>query len=161
MYEDEHIRAIYEEAFGQAIAFAVDGLHAERVIVAYSGNGRLHNLDAAHLWTSEPISLTILSSLVEAAVPRVFVDILKVTPGQPTSVVLTGIISVLYMPIRAHTGEVCGLYYMDNRIHSGAFYEKDLKQLEAVVTGRLEPLLQETGACRPMTWDLLQKTCWI
>ena len=161
MYEEEHDRAIYEEAFGHAVAFAADGLRAERAIVTYSGNGRLYNLQASTLWTSEPISLSILRSLVESAEPRVLVDILKQTSGHPTSVMLAGIISILFVPIRSGGGEVCGFYYLDNRVRRGAFQEKDLKQLEAVVTGRLEPLLQETGACRPMTWELLLKTCWL
>lgn len=161
MYEETHDRAIYEEAFGHAMAFAVDGLKAERAMVAFSGNGRLHNLNAEALWTSEPISISLLRGLIEGGEPRVLVDMCKMPNLNPTSIVLTGIISLMFHPIRGRTGEVCGFYYLDSRVRSGAFQEKDLKQAEAVVTGRLEPLLRETGACRPMTWELLQKTCWL
>jgi hypothetical protein len=160
MYEEAHVRGIYEQAFEQAVKFAVEGLQAERVMVAFSGNGRLYNLEADSIWTSEPISLSVLRSLVEGGEGKVMVDLLRSSEFN-TSVTLAGIISVLFMPIRGRTGEICGFYYLDHRVRKGAFQEKDLKQLEAVVTGSIEPLLVETGACRPMTWDLLMKTCWL
>lgn len=160
MYEEVHDRAIYEEAFGQAIAFAAEGLKAERAIIAYSGNGRLLHLEADHLFTREPISLTLLRSLIEEGQSRYMVDLLTRDQFSHTSITLSGIVSIVFVPIRSRTGEISGFYYLDSRVRSGAFQEKDLKQAEAVVTGRLEPLLRETGACRPMSWDLLLKTCW-
>lgn len=159
MYEEEHDRALYETAFSHAMTFAAEGLKAERAMIAYSGNGRLLNLEADHLWTREPISLTLLRSLIEEGQPRYLVDLLAREEFTHTSITLSGIISIIYVPIRSRTQEICGFYYLDNRVRSGAFQEKDLKQAEAVVTGRLEPLLRET-ACRPLSWELLLKTCW-
>lgn len=162
MYEEVHVRSLYEQAFGQAIAFAQEGLRAERTIVTYSGNGRLHNLDADSLWTTELISFSILKSLIEEAQPRLLVHLEEPDRFSVTSVLITGITSVLFVPIRSRTDEVCGFYYLDRRVHSvGSFQEKDLKQVEAVVAGTLEPMLRETGASRPMTWELLMKTCWL
>ncbi len=162
MYEEVHLRSLYEQAFGQAMTFAEEGLRAERAMVTYSGNGRLHNLDAESLWTTELISFSIMKSLIEEAVPRLLVHIEDPERFSVTSVLITGITCVLFVPIRCRSGEVCGFYYLDRRIQStGSFQEKDLKQVEAVVAGTLEPILRETGASRPMTWELLMKTCWL
>ena len=161
MYEEKHDRAIYEEAFAQAMAFASEGLRAERAMVTFSGNGRLHNLDAERIWSSEPISLSLLRALVEAGEPRLLVEMHERDQFNVTSVLISGIYCVLFVPIRGRTGEVCGFYYLDNRVRNGAFQVKDLKQVEAVVSGRLEPLLREASACRVMTWDVLMKTCWL
>lgn len=162
MYEEVHLRSLYEQAFAQALTFAEEGLRAERAMVTYSGNGRLHNLDPESLWTTELISVSILKSLIEEAEPRLLVHMEEPDRFSVTSVLITGITSVLFVPIRCRSGEVCGFYYLDRRVHSdGSFQEKDLKQVEAVVAGTLEPLLRETGASRPMTWELLMKTCWL
>jgi hypothetical protein len=162
MYEELHTRSLYDQAFGQALAFAEEGLRAERAMVTYAGNGRLYNLDPASLWTTELISLSILKSLIEKAEPRLLVHLEEPDKFEVTSVMITGITSVLFVPIRSRSGEVCGFYYLDNRVHkNGSFQEKDLKQVEAVVAGTLEPILAETGVSRPMTWELLMKTCWI
>ncbi len=162
MYEELHVRSLYEQAFGQAMVFAGEGLRAERAMVTYAGNGRLYHLDPASLWTTELISLSILRTLIEAGEPRLLVHLKEPDKFEVTSVMLTGITSVLFVPIRSRGGEICGFYYMDNRIrNTGSFQEKDLKQVEAVVTGTLEPILAETGVSRAMTWDLLMRTCWI
>lgn len=160
MYEAEHDRALYEEAFAAALSFAAEGLKAERALVTFSGNGRVHNLDPAQLWTVEPISLTLLRGLVDNPEPRVLADVIRKNQ-HVTSVTLSGLQSILFAPIRARTGEVCGCYYMDSRLKTRAFGEDDLKQVEAVVAGRLEPLLRQTGACRPLTWEVMLKTCWL
>lgn len=161
MYEEFHVRSLYERAFGQAMTFAEEGLRAERAMVTYAGNGRLFHLNPESLWTTELISLSILSSLIEEAEPRLLVHLEEPDKFERTSVLITGITSVLYVPIRSHAGEVCGFYYLDNRVRNGgSFQEKHLKQAEAVVAGTLEPILAETGVSRPMTWELLMKTCW-
>jgi len=160
VYEEHHVKSIYLQAFGDALTFASEGLKAATGLVAFSGNGRLLNLNADSLWTTEPISLTLLRTLVEDPKPSLLLD--SRDPGfNVTSVTLASIHSVLFMPIRARTQEVCGCLYLDNRLRHGAFREEDLKQLEVVVEGRLEPLLAQTGACRPLTWELLQNTCWL
>ncbi len=161
MYEEKHVRSIYEQAFSQAVTFAQDGLKAEHAMITYAGNGRLLNLNPESIWTSEPISLTLLKSLVEEAQPRLLVDLAEPEHLDRTSLLITGIISILFVPIRSRSNEICGFYYLDNRVKSaGSFQEKDLKQAEAVVAGTLEPLFRETGVSRPMTWDLLMNTSW-
>lgn len=162
MYEEVHVRSLYDQAFGQALAFAEEGLRADRAMVTYAGNGRLYRLDAASLWTTELISLSLLKSLIEAGEPRLLVHMVEPDRFTATSVLITGITSVLFVPIHSRSSEVCGFYYLDNRVRQGGpFQEKDLKQVEAVVSGTLEPILAETGVSRPMSWELLMKTCWI
>lgn len=162
MYEEVHVRSLYEQAFAQAVLFAEEGLKAERAMVTFSGNGRLYHLEPESLWTTELISVSILKSLIEQAQPRLLVHMENPDHFAVTSVLITGITSVLFVPIRGRSDEVCGFYYLDRRVHSsGSFQEKDLKQVEAVVSGTLEPLLRETGASRPMNWELLSKTCWL
>ena len=162
MYEEKHVRSLYEHAFSQALTFAQEGLKAEHAMVTYSGNGRLLNLKSEGIWTTEPVSLSVLKSLIEEGQPRLLVDLAEPDRFDRTSVLIAGIISILFVPIRSRSDEICGFYYMDSRVkNQGTFQEKDLKQAEAVVAGTLEPLFRETGVSRPMTWDLLMNTFWL
>lgn len=161
VYEVVHERPFYEQAFDQALLFATQGLSAERVMVCFSGNGKLYGLEAERLWSSEWISLTLLRSLVERRQPTVISDAMEQGPAQVTSVTLSSIRSILFVPIGGRNGEISGFLYLDNRLKKGIFKDKDLKQLEAVVSGSVEPHLAQIQVSRPLSWDLLQNTCWL
>ncbi|MGE0494252.1 MAG: hypothetical protein AB7S38_33885 [Vulcanimicrobiota bacterium] len=159
MFEEEYDKPLYLEAFNLAMSFAAEGLQMDRGIITYSGNGRVHNLEAESIWTTQPISLTLLKELIEGRVSC----LTAITPevNQSLSVTLSTIHSVLFVPIRARTSEVCGFIYLDRLINRGAFKPEQLKQLESLISGRVEPLLRKTGAIRPLVWEVLLKTCWI
>ncbi|MCA9791541.1 MAG: GAF domain-containing protein [Candidatus Eremiobacteraeota bacterium] len=159
MYDELYDKPLYQEAFELAMSFAAEGLQADRAMVVYSGNGRLHNLEAGSIWTSQPISLSLLRGLVEGQASC----LTAITPevNNSLSVTLSTIHSVLYVPIRARTDEICGFLYLDRLINRGAFKPEQLKQVESLVSGRVEPILRKTGAIRPLDWEVLLKTCWL
>lgn len=160
MYEEEYDRPYYEEAFDSAITFALEGLKAERVMVVFSGNGRVHGLDATKIWLSEPLSMSTLRRLVESAGPTMLVDAVETNPQQ-TSVVLCAAISLIFVPVRSSRDEICGFVYLDRPVTRGPFGAEHLKQVKALVAGRVEPTLKELDVSRRLSWGTVLKTCWI
>ena len=90
----------------------------------------------ASKFTAERVNPPVTGKPPEKAEPRLLVHLEEPDKFEVTSVMITGITSVLFVPIRSRSGEVFGFYYLDNRVHkNGSFQEKDLKQVEAIVAG--------------------------
>lgn len=86
----------------------------------------VHNVDADILLEGEAISQTILNEALKAVKPIVLTDAMRDPQfSDTTSVVLSGLRSVLCVPIRSNDG-IYGVIYVDNRLRTSAFKKEHL-----------------------------------
>lgn len=114
---------------------------AERgfVLVKGSGTGEVrvvaaHGVDPDTLWTTGEISQTIVNSVFDQG-KSILSHNAMADPrfSETTSVVLSGLRSVLCVPFKKE-GSVLALLYLDNRLQSGAFSQKHLELVRRVAS---------------------------
>lgn len=89
-----------------------------------------HDLPKDGFWTIAPISLSILKDAFDKEQPLMLVDAVGNSNFKDaTSVVLSGLRSVICVPIPDSWGRMRGMLYADNRLASGAFSPDDLGTL--------------------------------
>lgn len=135
-----HLAALLEAA----LTNAVSEVKPERAFIAYRARHTehsdfptpyaTHGFSMAGLYTNEDISTKVISQTLREGKPQLIVDAIS-TPGltNRTSVVISGLRSVLSVPLRFSNGLTAGLLYVDNRIKVGAF--KDTHEAVLVKTG--------------------------
>lgn len=123
-----HLAALFEVSLTQAVA----DLKPERAFVAYRNRDNKNsefptpyatqNFDMARLFVDEDISTDLVRLTLREGQPQLIVDAIS-APGlsNSTSVILSGLRSVLTVPLRLSNGLTVGLFYVDNRIVAGAF----------------------------------------
>jgi GAF domain-containing protein len=99
-----------------------------------------HNIDPEALWTTAEVSTSIIRDVMKSGEP-VLSDNASQDPrfSDTTSVVLSGLRSVLCMPIKSGNKTV-GLVYLDNRFADGIFSARHVGLLEQI-TQRLSSRL--------------------
>jgi GAF domain-containing protein len=120
----------------RAVDLIATFLNAERVLISLRSTetGKLearagHGLDLANVFLSGDVSLSITTEVLEKGSPIVSFDASDDRRyGDKTSVVLSGLRSVLCVPLKTHA-RVWGYIYVDNRKESGVFFDKHLKSL--------------------------------
>lgn len=89
-----------------------------------------HGFPTENFWTVALISRTVISTAIEDGKPLLLVDVMKGGDfSTQTSVVLTGMRSVMGVPIPDLNGRIKALVYADNQLHQGAFTEEQLDKL--------------------------------
>jgi transcriptional regulator with GAF, ATPase, and Fis domain len=88
------------------------------------------NIDPNRLLVSEPVSHSILDTIMKERKSRLLSDALTDPHfGNLTSVVISGLRSILCVPILA-SGGLLGILYVDNRLKKGAFSRTHLEYLD-------------------------------
>ncbi len=96
-----------------------------------------YGLDPATVWTSGSISQTILRRVAEEKQGLLTHNAMQDPRfSETTSVVLTGLRSVICVPIMPSPDAVWAVLYVDNTVQAGAFKKPNLEQLKEY-TGRL------------------------
>lgn len=151
-------------ALQQGALFAVNTLGAERALVVYEGHGLAHGLEAGPaMWLTGEISTSVLASLLEEREPMVLVDAANDDRTRDqTSVVLSSLRSVLFVPLPNSAGRMGGFFYADNRQKAGVFTDQHLdKALQWLQTSLCPQLLEAHPAQSPdLTYEALTQTHW-
>lgn len=138
-------------------------LAADRVLMVYGGNGLSKGFATESIWTTGELSLTLLDELLQGGQPLVLFDVVKhPTYKNQTSVVLSSLRSIMFVPLRNDKGEMKGMLYMDNQKESGAFNDKQLDAMVAYTHNHLCPALwkADPGAGN-LSSESLKKTRWV
>jgi hypothetical protein len=144
----DHLAALFEAG----LTNAVSELKPERAFVAYRGRSTehsefptpyaTHGFSMAGLYVNEDISTKVISQTLREGKPQLIVDAVS-TPGltNRTSVIISGLRSILSVPLRHPSGLTLGLLYVDNRVKIGAFK----KNHEEILTDTAQQLVERLG----------------
>lgn len=88
-----------------------------------------HEIPTKNFWSIAPISLAVVQSVVFEGEPVNIVDAGLSDFAGRESVILTGLRSVVCVPVKNHQGETVALLYADNRLETGAFSKSDFETL--------------------------------
>ncbi|MEW6283380.1 MAG: GAF domain-containing protein, partial [Candidatus Eremiobacterota bacterium] len=119
----------------QSLKFLTGTLHAERALVllgqpsweqfAVVGS---HGIETENFWLSGTVSTEILRRVRSEGVAELLSDAVESAEyGGRTSVVASGLRSVLAVPIKDPAQRVIGILYADSRLASHAFHPQDLQ----------------------------------
>ena len=139
----QHLAGLFEAG----LTNAVEELKPERAFVAYRGRKAesqefpkvyaTHSFSMSGLYTDEDISTEVIRKTLREGKSQLIVDAIS-TPGltNRTSVILSGLRSVLTVPLRLSNGMTLGLFYADNRVKAGAF-KKDHQEILSLTAAEL------------------------
>ena len=142
------------ELFEKAIAVLIEKLNPERAFIGYKDKATnelipqgTHGIDPQAIFVTGEISTELTKTVLRDGKPVCLVDAIH-HPGfaNRTSVILSGLRSILCVPILHPSGLTVGLIYADNRLKVGAFNDGHLEwtvQLAEAVASRLVPLLKQ------------------
>jgi GAF domain-containing protein len=123
------------EAMEAALDFLSQDLKAERGLVLFEGRGAARGLDPETIWTFGQVSQELLRNVLREGQPVLLHDAIRDPRyGDRNSVILSGLRSILCVPLKARDGRVCGLLYCDNNVRAGAFGPGHLEK--AIAFGR-------------------------
>jgi Tetratricopeptide repeat len=124
----QHLAGLFEAGLSNAVS----ELNPERAFIAYRSRSSdvtefptpyaTHGFAMAGLYTNEDISTEVIRKTCVEGLSQLIVDAIS-APGltDRTSVILSGLRSVLTVPLRHSNGLTLGMIYLDNRIKAGAF----------------------------------------
>ena len=165
----DHLAALFEAG----LTNAVTELKPERAFVAYRGRSTehsefptpyaTHGFSMAGLYVNEDISTKVISQTLREGKSQLIVDAVS-TPGltNRTSVIISGLRSILSVPLRHPSGLTLGLLYVDNRVKIGAFkqnHQEILTQTARELVARLGSVEQKMKSAgqSPSCHDPLEK----
>lgn len=126
------------EIFEYGLAAILNQLNPERAICAFQENGELHalathNFDPQTVFVAGEISMELIKTVVRDGQGMCLVDAHD-HPGlsNRTSVILSGLRSIVCVPIVQRPPGIIGLLYADNRIRAGAFDSNHQQWLESL-----------------------------
>jgi len=141
------------ELFERALTIMLDKLNPERAFIAYKEKDSqellpqgTHGIDPQSMFVTGEISMEVIKQVLRDGKPINLVDAIQ-HPGYAnrTSVILSGLRSILCVPIKHPSGLIVGLVYADNRLKAGAFDQSHVDwvcELMARVESRLVPVLR-------------------
>lgn len=129
----------------------VESFQPERAFVAYrpskSNNGDFPKAYATHgfsmsgLYTDEDISSEVIRKTLRDGESQLIVDAISAPElTNRTSVIISGLRSILTVPLTHPSGLVIGLFYIDNRVKTGAFKKNDQESLSRIARGLVASL---------------------
>lgn len=154
------------ELFEWGLTRIVDELQPERAFIACRQRGceaatfptpyAVQGLSLANLYTSEDLSTEVMRQTLRRDEGRIEVDaIANPELSLHTSVVLSGLRSILTTPLRHPSGLNLGLIYADNRVKSGAFGDHHLEFANKIAAEMVAPLGQIEKREREAPTDIL------
>ena len=154
----QHLAGLFEAG----LTNAVTALTPERAFIAYLGRNAdnqkyptvyaTQRFSMSGLYTDEDISTEVVRKTMRDGESQLIVDAIS-TPGltNRTSVILSGLRSVLTVPLRLSNGMTVGMIYADNRVKAGAF-KKEHQELLIVTAEELVkqiPVVEAEMRARP------------
>lgn len=137
------------DLFDSALSALLGELSPERAFVAYKESGAqefevysAHGLEKAGVFTTGEVSLEVLKRASRGE-PVLVVDAgTDANYSNRTSVILSGLRSILCAPIKHPSGLVIGILYADNRIKAGAFKDPHLQAMNQLADRVCAKLLE-------------------
>ena len=142
------------ELFEDAIAMLIEELNPERAFIGYKDKDSkelipqgTHGIDPQAIFVTGEISTELIKNVLRDGKPVCLVDAIQ-HPGYSnrSSVILSGLRSIICVPIMHPSGLSVGLIYADNRLKAGAFSDEHMEKvvkLAETVASRLVPLLKQ------------------
>ena len=131
----------------------------ERAIVTLAGQGYVHGLNPNSLFTTAEISLGLIQRALDWGEAGILDDArLDETLASRTSVILSALRAVLFVPIRDVQGRQVGMVYADNRILAGAFDEAKVSRVQEIVEESLRGL--ELDDASELDWTSFHSVHW-
>ena len=132
-------------------------LNPERAFIAYKKKDTqelepqgTHGIDPQEIFVTGEISLSLIKNVMRDMEPALLVDAGQdPNLAQKTSVILSGLRSILCVPIKHPSGLAVGVVYADNRLRAGAFSDEQLSsvvELTHALEARIVPLLRAGSA---------------
>ncbi|MGE0493535.1 MAG: type II secretion system F family protein [Vulcanimicrobiota bacterium] len=120
--------------FDSALRFLVEALRADRALVLYGETNlevkAAHGFNPRTALVGGPLSMALLERVRSSAAPLMLADARRdKTVGDHLSVELSGLRSVVCVPLLAPRGEVAGLLYGDSVEHNSLFGNEQLSKL--------------------------------
>ena len=152
MHEELRSAKTLRELFERALSALLAELNPERAFIAYKESGQeftpqgTHGIDPQAIFVAGEISTELLKQVTREGKGVCLVDAIQ-HPGlaNRTSVILSGLRSIICAPILHPSGLVVGLVYADNRLKAGAFNDTHLAfvtELCSLMSEMLVPLLK-------------------
>lgn len=157
-------RELLKAVMARALDFARIDLGAERGLLVYEGFGLANGFNTASMWIAGDLSHTLLRSLLENREPLVLHDAIQdYRFKNQTSAILSGLRSILYVPVDNPGGLSGGMLYADSQKRAGLFNQQHLTNARLYVEGTLTPdlhrVLPLTGAA--LDFEKLKTTHWL
>ncbi len=145
----------------RALSFVSDELQAKRALVLYDGYGRTLGLENSEkLWTTGEISFEMLKNFLASKSPQVVHDPRNDPEyGERVSVLLTGLGSIMFVPLVNELGRMRGFIYVDLDGGNQFVIQESLERLTGFVKYSLEPMLHNLHG--HLTWNEVQATHWL
>lgn len=154
-----------KDVIPEVIPFLTDTLRAERAMVVYEGMGITHGLPQDNVWQTAELSHTVFQTLLEEREPIVMFDAIgDPRYGNQTSALLSGLRSILFLPLYNPVGRMAGFVYADNRTKTGAFEQTHLQMVSTYVEDNYRPALWNVApdaGSSEIDWDKLQRVQWL
>lgn len=147
LYQSRHICELFERGMQKVLA----ELRPERAFLAYREKNQasapfptpyvVHGFSLANLFTTEDLSSEIVRKALTTGEASLLADAMN-SPvfNARASVLISGLRSVLTVPLRLSSGLTLGLIYADSRAQAGAFGPDHLETAKALGQAMLEPL---------------------
>ncbi len=147
LHQSRHICELFERGMQKVLA----ELRPERAFLAYREKSQasapfptpyvVHGFSLANLFTTEDISTEIVRKALTTGEASLLADAMN-SPAfnSRASVLISGLRSVLTVPLRHSSGLIVGLIYADSRALAGAFGPDHLETAKALGQAMLEPL---------------------
>ena len=136
-------------------------LVCDRAVVACAGEGFTHGLAPGSIMTTAEISHGLLREAIERGEEGLLDDAVEDEAlGNRTSVLLSQVRSVLFVPIRDAGGRMVGMVYADSRAQVAAFDDHELERAQEIVAESLIGSESELEAAVELDWNQLQGVHW-
>lgn len=145
--QSRHICELFERGMQEVLA----ELRPERAFLAYREKSQasapfptpyvVHGFSLANLFTTEDISTEIVRNALTTGEASLLADAMNAPHlNSRASVLISGLRSVLTVPMRHPSGLVLGLIYADSRVTAGAFQAQHLELAKSLGQKMVAPL---------------------
>ena len=171
LQQAETRREVFEHALAALLAY----LSPERALLAYRDKETdelsaqaTHGLDPQTVFVAGEISTELVKTVMRERQGMCMVDaIMDPSLGERTSVILSGLRSIVCVPIIHASRLVIGLIYADNRIRAGAFdasHQQWMEELARLIATKLpeveRSLSESSGRHKPVAANSIDETTW-
>jgi tetratricopeptide (TPR) repeat protein len=145
--QSRHICELFERGMQKLLA----ELRPERAFLAYREKSQtsapfptpyvVHGFSLANLFTTEDLSTEIVRNALASGEASLLADAMNAPHlNSRASVLISGLRSVLTVPLRHSSGLVLGLIYADSRVAAGAFHADQLEIAKSLGEKMVAPL---------------------
>lgn len=147
--------------FTEALRFALHETQADRAIILHEGVAESFGFaNLAHFWTEGELSLGMLEEFVKVGKPTLIKDsLMDPNFGERLSTVLSGLGSVMFIPIHNPEGLVRGFFYLDQKGKTTFLSPGHFERVQRYVKETIEPGLYPKKT--DLSWQEVTSVRWL